>query len=853
LTGNDSGALSQRWREPGQHGEVKQVAHDEYVPADFVSMFQQRFAPLFGRKIGRQRAEQYLGGLLSGRAERRNVTSLAGTVDGASARALGWLLNKSPWPTRPLVSALQRYIGDTYGTPDGLFTLNLDCFVKRGDNAVGVDKQFVPHVGRTLNCQIGVFLAYGSAHGSSLVDAAIYMPHAWIDDAARRTRAGVPDGLTYQSRSALALDLLRNARAEGHLPGTWVTSWHGEGFEPDLRARLAAEGWLYLLPIPASTDLYDGPDVAEPSAAAALFDDLAGAADDAVLLRRVWEPADDGTRHACWLVVCTNAHSGGPIAFLSNAPDDAAATVIRRVLAARGATVRMLAERCAGVSLDVYRVRGWDGWHRHVALALLASGFRACLPSFAADRAALTGGTPPLPYADDRDVDETPIRLAPADAAVSLEDALLPHHDETTHEGVEFSLPLDAAVFEAEPRAAQPTERVTTTFRVTVTFDETDWRAVRAFQTWLVGDEAGTILYSSPTRAEIERQEVGDRMEMRFESEKTLDEVLSALDEVPEIVIAELVAEAPAALANIAGLAEALAEDDTEDELEDTDDLLAALHAELIARTEAREAGAMPAFAGPAEVIGNAVADVTRTLESSRGLVAAQGSSGTNRHEAAPANASAQAGGSATLDHLATPVAPLAEAPGRRAAGSPSTAPASTSALAETPAAAPAAAPATAGKLDIAGKRQAAERTHPAEEQVVVLDVGDESYGIPVQRVREIIRVPPITRVPNGPAFLEGVINLRGQVIPVMDLRKHLGMTTSDQTRRSRVVVSELGQHTVGLMVDGVSQVVMVAATDIEPPPAIIAGANNGQVCGVARLGDRLVLFLDPDRVLPAR
>jgi len=67
------------------------------------------------------------------------------------------------------------------------------------------------------------------------------------------------------------------------------------------------------------------------------------------------------------------------------------------------------------------------------------------------------------------------------------------------------------------------------------------------------------------------------------------------------------------------------------------------------------------------------------------------------------------------------------------------------------------------------------------------------------------------------------------------------------------VVVAELGRHTVGLMVDGVSQVVMVPTADIEPPPSLVAGANDGQVCGVARLGDKLVLFLDPDRMLPNR
>jgi len=84
-----------------------------------------------------------------------------------------------------------------------------------------------------------------------------------------------------------------------------------------------------------------------------------------------------------------------------------------------------------------------------------------------------------------------------------------------------------------------------------------------------------------------------------------------------------------------------------------------------------------------------------------------------------------------------------------------------------------------------------------------------------------------------------------------MDLRKHLGIPLGDATRRSRVVVSELGRYTVGLMVDAVSEVVMVASTDIEPPPEMVAGAADGQIRGVARMGDRLVLFLDPDRVLP--
>ena len=262
------------------------MTHAAHVPADFVSTFRRRFAPLFGRKIGRQRSEQYLGGLLGGRAERRNVTALAGTVDGATARALGWLLNKSPWQTRPIVDALQKYVGDTFGEPEGLFTLNLDSFVKRGDNAVGVEKQYVHHLGRTQNCQIGVFLAYGAGEPSALVDAAIYMPHAWIENAPRREKAGVPASLEYQSRSALALGLLRNAREAGHLPGGWVTSWHGEGFEADLRAGLDADGWRYLLPVSMKHQVFASADAA---AARPVAEVVAGEAGGSPIVRRVWE------------------------------------------------------------------------------------------------------------------------------------------------------------------------------------------------------------------------------------------------------------------------------------------------------------------------------------------------------------------------------------------------------------------------------------------------------------------------------------------------------------------------------------------------------------------------------------
>jgi purine-binding chemotaxis protein CheW len=136
------------------------------------------------------------------------------------------------------------------------------------------------------------------------------------------------------------------------------------------------------------------------------------------------------------------------------------------------------------------------------------------------------------------------------------------------------------------------------------------------------------------------------------------------------------------------------------------------------------------------------------------------------------------------------------------------------------------------------------------DEQVVVLELAGEAYGVEIGRVEEIIRMQAITRIPNGPAFIEGVTNLRGRVIPVLDLRKRFGLPSSDATRRSRIVVGELGEHTVGLVVDGVSEVLLVGSDAVEPPSTLVTSADSAFLRGVAKLEERLILLLDLSRIL---
>src|SRR5437762_8291418 len=110
------------------------------------------------------------------------------------------------------------------------------------------------------------------------------------------------------------------------------------------------------------------------------------------------------------------------------------------------------------------------------------------------------------------------------------------------------------------------------------------------------------------------------------------------------------------------------------------------------------------------------------------------------------------------------------------------------------------------------------------EQQLVVFSLGAELYGVEIARVHEIIRLQTVTRVPHAPAFVEGVINLRGRVIPVVDLRRRFGLPFADHTRASRIVVVEIGDQVVGIVVDGVSEVLRVNNTTIEPPSPVVAG-----------------------------
>ncbi len=134
--------------------------------------------------------------------------------------------------------------------------------------------------------------------------------------------------------------------------------------------------------------------------------------------------------------------------------------------------------------------------------------------------------------------------------------------------------------------------------------------------------------------------------------------------------------------------------------------------------------------------------------------------------------------------------------------------------------------------------------------QLVTFRLGNEEFSVDILKVQEIIRLMELTRVPKAPEFIEGVINLRGKVIPVMDLRKRFAMPEAEDTSEARIIVVELESTPVGFRVDGVSEVLRLPADTVEPPPTMMSGVETEYIKGVGKLDDRLIILLDVEKVL---
>lgn len=134
--------------------------------------------------------------------------------------------------------------------------------------------------------------------------------------------------------------------------------------------------------------------------------------------------------------------------------------------------------------------------------------------------------------------------------------------------------------------------------------------------------------------------------------------------------------------------------------------------------------------------------------------------------------------------------------------------------------------------------------------QLVSFNIGGEEFGVDILQVQEINRMLEVTHVPNAPEYVDGVINLRGKVIPIVDLRRRFGMPRKEHDKNTRIVVVELNGQVVGFVVDAVTEVLRIPRSVTEPPPSIVGSVHEEYITAVGKLEDRLLILLDLEKVL---
>jgi SRSO17 transposase len=332
--------------------------------------------------------------------DRRNGWQLAEQIGERSPDGVQRLLRTARWDAEAVRDDLRAYVVERLGDPAAVLVIDETGFLKKGTKSVGVARQYSGTAGRIENCQIGVFLAYASAHGQAFLDRALYLPKVWVDDRPRRTAAGVPAAVAFATKGDLAQSMLARAFAAG-VPAAWVTGDEVYGNDGGLRRWLEAQDRAYVLAVARSHLVWgEGVQIRVEALVADIPPDgwqrrAVGAGSkgprvyDWACARLPYWTAD-GRAH--WLLIRRSVAKPDELAFYRAwGSDDVAIEQLAQVAGRRWAIEEGL-QRAKEIGLDQYEVRRWEGWHRHITLCLLAHAFLVVTRAAASDE---KGG--PLP------------------------------------------------------------------------------------------------------------------------------------------------------------------------------------------------------------------------------------------------------------------------------------------------------------------------------------------------------------------------------------------------------------------------------------------------------------------------
>ena len=359
--------------------------------------FIDRYLPLFYRNEQRELAVVVLEGRLSNLARKTNEP--IARQAGRPRKPVQKFVGAGKWDDVAVRDELRRHVAEAWADDQAVLIFDGSAFAKKGDDSCGVARQWCGRLGKIENCQVGVYTAYASRHGQTLVTADLYLPQEWADDPQRRELCHVPDHVTFQEKWRLALTQWEQCRT---LPHAWVTADDEFGRVTTFRQTLRREGERYVLDVPCNTlvrDLEAAPEVGpsgrrrlppfeqaqawaarQPASAWKKLTVRAGEKGWLVvraLTRLVQTKDEDGGvgRAERLLVVRPVDHAGDVTYALSNALTGTPLLELVRVKGQRPRVEQAFQEGKGEVGLSHYEVRSWVGWHHHMTLSLLALWF----------------------------------------------------------------------------------------------------------------------------------------------------------------------------------------------------------------------------------------------------------------------------------------------------------------------------------------------------------------------------------------------------------------------------------------------------------------------------------------------
>jgi len=307
------------------------------------------------------------------------------------------LLNAARWDADAVRDDLREYLIEHLGDEEsGVLIVDETGFLKKGEKSVGVARQYTETAGRIENAQVGVFLACASENGSAFVDRALYLPREeWVEDAARREEARVPEGVRFATKGELAKELLKRAFEAG-VPARWVVADTVYGTPRGLRGWLEERGRWYVLAVLSTKGVYhDGRQRQARTVTKSLPEGawIRASAGRGSKGERLYDwacvplPELDTTEAGRWLLLRRNIGDPAEVAYyLAYGPKETPTEELVRVAGSRWAIEDCFEQAKGEVGLDEYEVRKWEPWHRHITLCLLAHAHLTVLRSNAAKR-----------------------------------------------------------------------------------------------------------------------------------------------------------------------------------------------------------------------------------------------------------------------------------------------------------------------------------------------------------------------------------------------------------------------------------------------------------------------------------